>query len=431
MQEKNADRQIEHGIEALRAERAPSHDVQGVKQRLATRPTRTLATVGVATVTLAAAAIAFLPRPSAAADLDELERAVKTLPPRQEVHLVATTQGQYEVALEIYVDSDEVVLQGNDQGKQTWKNDRLTTEFGTYATVQDSRMPDWTTKTFLLSDWIRQAVPNTVERKTVKAADVIPLVALSRNVTIDPQLVLQRVAFDIKLDSERQGHVVFNVEPTTLRPVLVQAQIAGEKEVKVVLGYQLQNIELQTTKPTETYDLDKQRQEIIDSFAAPIASTLIEGINVVLHKAIVDHEGNLTFIYSGTEPLPSDLDKARIIEGQADGPTLSIMPQSTRDGVHYNNPVPYGQLQVAIVSVRTTKPTEVPSILAVGSLLSGRLQTLREIHLPVTIKGIVRWARFTDVPVMRTGSTLQLLAPENVPFWTKGQNPDGATTRSE
>jgi hypothetical protein len=107
------------------------------------------------------------------------------------------------------------------------------------------------------------------------------------------------------------------------------------------------------------------------------------------------------------------------------------MPQSTRDGVLYNNPVPFGQLQVAIMSVRMAKPTEVPLIVALGYRFSGHPQTLREVQLPVTIKGIVKWASFSDVPIMRTGSTQQLLAPENVPFWTKKQNPDGATTRGE
>lgn len=402
-----ADILIEDGVEALRAERAPQFDTDAIRNRLAKRPNRALAPIAVASFAIAGAAIVLLPRVSAAADLDKLGDALATLPPRQEVHLVATSGGEYEVALELIVSEDEVVLQDNGKAKQKWKDDRLTTEFGAYTTIQDAKVPDWTTKTFLLGDWLRRADPRTVQRKKVKAADVLPNSVLVQRMAIDPQLVLERVAFDVKLDSVLTGHVVFNVEPETLRPVLVQAQLAGKQEINVVLGYALQLTATSQPSNVETYDIDLQRKQIIESFTSPHASAEVGGTTVLLHLAIVDHEGNLTLIYSGSEALPTDLDKSRVFEGQGDGATLPTMQQ------------PFGQLQVSLLSVRLepdVKAEDVPIIL-LGRLFSAKGPELLDIQIPVMVKGILHWVPFKEVPFVRTGSNLQLVAPTNTPFW--------------
>lgn len=414
---------IERGVDALRAERGAVHDARQVVTALK-RPRRTgriVAASAGACCIVATAAIVLAPRVSAAADLDKIGQAIASLPPRQEVHLVATKGGEYEVELELFVDTDEVVLHGKDQATQKWKNDRLTTEFGEYSTVQDAKAPEWSTKTFVLSDWIRRAVPSTIQKKMVKAADVVPQVVEMQGITVDRQILLQRIAFDVKLDRARLGHVVFNVEPESLRPVVVQAQIEGERAVNVVLGYRLQEIELETPTSGETYDIDKQRQEVIDSFTTPIATKEVAGAKILLHLAVIDHEGNLTLIYSGSDALPLDLDRSKIVEGQSDAPTLALMPQSYEDGLML--PVTYKQMQVSLVSVRLKKQVpssdEVP-LMAIGRRLSGFASEPRDLQVPVVVKGALHWVRFPDVPLMRTGSTLQTLAPENVPFWTKG-----------
>jgi hypothetical protein len=422
-----SEEKIERGVEALRAERGAVHDSRQVIDMLK-HPRRTgrivAATAGVCCIAVTAA-IVLIPRVSAAAELDKIGDAIASLPPRQEVHLVATKNGEYEVELELYVDTDEVVLHGKDQATMKWKDDRLTTEFKEYSTIQDAKVPEWSTKTFVFSDWIRRAVPSTIEKKMVKAADVVPQVAEKQGISVNRQTFLHRIAFDVKLDQERQGHVVFNVEPVTLRPVLVEAKIEGERPISVVLGYQLQNLELRGTVTTETYDIDRQRGEIIDSFAAPIASVNVEGTTVLLHKAIADHEGNLTFIYSGSEALPLDLDKSKIVAGQSDGPTLALMPQSYDEGVQ--RPVPYMNVQVSLVSVRMNKPkVKTADLPTIAMLYDGELST-RDIELPVVVKGTLHWVAFKDVPVMRTGNSLMLLAPENVPFWTK-KSSDAPTT---
>jgi hypothetical protein len=282
-------------------------------------------------------------------------------------------------------------------------------------------MPDWTTKTFLLADWLKRAVPNTVQRHKVKAADVLPRSVLVQRIAINPQLVLDRLAFDVKLDADRTGHVVFNVEPQTLRPVLVQAQIAGQPEINVVLGYEVQRAAMAKPDEVQTYDIDLQRKEILASFTSPIASLDLEGTTILLHKAVIDHDGHLTIIYSGSEALPMALDKSRVIEGQAEGPTLGLMPQSLKEGL--NQPVPYKDLQVSLVSVRLSSPIadDVP-LIAVAQLLAKTGPELHDVQLPVVIKGTLHWVPFKDVAFMRTGNSLMLLAPTNRPFWLDPPN---------
>lgn len=419
-----SDEKIERGVDALRAERGAAGDHRRLLATL-TRPRRTgriVAAAAGATCIASAAAILLIPRVSAAAELDKIGDAIASLPPRQEIHLVATHDGEYEVELELFVDNDEVVLHGKDQATQKWKNDRLTTEFEEYSTVQDSKAPEWSTKTFVLSDWIRRAVPSSVQRKMVKASEVLPQIADKQGIALDGKVLLQRVAFDVKLDKDRQGHVVFNVEPDTLRPVIVQAQIEGERAVNVVLGYKVQEIELELATGGETYDIDRQRQQVIDSFAAPLATTEVDGTKIMLHLAVVDHQGNLTLIYSGSEPLPIDFDRSRVIDGQAEGPTLALMPQSYEDGKLL--PVPYKQLQVSLVSVRLQRPEDrlarVPLLVELGRVLADKPEPPRDVQVPVVVKGNLHWVKFPDVTFVRTGSTLQTLAPENVPFFVGG-----------
>jgi hypothetical protein len=99
-------------------------------------------------------------------------------------------------------------------------------------------------------------------------------------------------------------------------------------------------------------------------------------------------------------------DKATIVSKdlQAEGPTLQLMPVGAEASVL--QPVPYKDRKVAIVSLKLNEQ-------------GAKLETLKSVKLPVQRLGVMFVAEFTDVPLMRTGSTLSLLAPENVPFWTK------------
>lgn len=423
MQErKNADRLIEQGVEALRAERAPSPDAHRIAQAMHRAKPKTqrryVATAAAALALVAIAVVSFAPRESAAADLKAIERALQHLPPRQEIHLVATQNGEYEVAMEILVDGEQAVLQEKDAAAQQWKDERLTVVHGEFATVQDAPKPDWTTKTFALSQWLRNADPKSVKRSKVRVSDIELVGKIER---ADVSLVVDRIAFDVKLEPQRLAHVVFDIEPVTLLPILVRAQIAGERDIKVELNYDIPLIAkvLQGKSDLALYDIDKQRQAVLDGFASPIASVENPNGNVQLHAAIVDHEGNLVFVFSETEGVQLTFDRAGVVDKEMqdlEAPAIDLMPMSLVDQVLQKQPVQYKDRKVGIVAVRLKKEWS-------------DIKTIGRVTLPVRRNGTDFSVTFHDVPVVKTGSALQLLAPENVPFWTKKAE-QGAPTKS-
>lgn len=423
MQErKNADRLIEQGVDALRAERAQSPNAQNIVQAVHRRTPKTqrryVATAAAALALVAIAVVSFAPRESAAADLKAIEKALQQLPPRQEIHLVATQNGEYEVQMEILVDGELALLQEKDAADQEWKDERLTVVHDEFATVQNAPKPDWTTKTFALSQWLRNADPKSVKRSKVKISDLELVGKIER---ADVALVLDRVAFDVRLEPMRLAHVVFDVEPRTLRPINVQAQIAGQRDIKVELVYDVARIvQGSLLKPgLALYDIDKQRQEVIDGFTSPVATAQAGVENVQLHAAIVDHDGHLVFVFSDTDGLPVFFDRASVVDKamqDTEAPTVDLMPASLQNGVLQRQLVPYKDRKVGIVAVRIKKDMV-------------DTKTIDRVTLPVTRNGMDYSVTFHDVPVTKTGSVLQLLAPENVPFWTK-KNEQGAPTKS-
>ncbi len=423
MQErKNADRLIEQGVDALRAERAPSLNTQRImRAMLGVKPKTQRRYVATAAASLALAAIAvvsFAPRESAAADLKAIERALQQLPPRQETHFVATNGGEYELQMQIVVDGEQAVLEEKDVATQTWRANRLTTVHDGYATVQDAPKPDWTSKTFVLRDWLRNAKQNTVVRSKVKASDIELLVG--DTIELKAGLVLERVAFDVRIEPSRLAHIVFDVEPGTLRPLVVQAQIQGERERTIVFDYKVRDLSLlEFVTVPDTYDIDAQRNEILDGFTSPVATAEHLFGNVQLHAAIVDHQGNLVFVYSDTDGLSFVFDRSAVVDKEmqdSEAPAIDLMPTSLTDQVLKKHPVPYKDRKVGIVGLRLKKEWV-------------DVKTIGRVTLPIERNGMDYSVTFLNVPVIKTGSVLQLLAPENVPFWIK-KSEQGAPTKS-
>jgi hypothetical protein len=363
----------------------------------------------------AAVAVTFIPRDSAAADLRAVADALQSMPPRTESHYVDKGNGEFELELTLTVDDDEAVLEQRDAATQVWKDDRLLVEFDGYATVQDAKKPEWAFKTLVLREWLNRAVEDSIKRKVLDRNDLQFDVAY-RDIKLKSNVVVQRFVFDtVVLDAKGQelrGEVKFDVDAATLKPILVRTRIATLDPVQIKLDYNVVDLKLDRTipVPVRLYDIDEQRRQITDSFDSPVATSEVGAEKVLLHCAVLDHDGNLTFIYSETESVPTFLDRSKVLDpGMQDleAPTLSLMPGTIKDGVYKLEPVLFKGRRVGIVSLKLKKEW-------------AGATTIGKVSLPVVKGGIEHFVEFLDVPLMLTGNSLMLLAPENVPFFVGG-----------
>lgn len=384
---------IESGIDSLRSEHAKRIPADGILAAIDARSERkpvALRTGLVATACAIALLAIFLsaPRDSAAAGLQRSIGAMSAANTWVQTMFAVEDDGSRTQIRRQVVSPNLVILESEDAATYIWERGTTTNVFDGYAykwrTGGASRQIS-TAQTHL-----ERAVPSSIKRTE----------GFVYNGSKRTKYEFTAVTIDGN-GREIRNEIMMIADSRSSLPLFIDTKPEGQQRLQVEYQYDLKPRDLAYALPDRVYDLDRQRDQIIRLMSAPRKTVNVAGREIALHAVIVDEQGNIDVLYSGS--------------GRAWTETLDTEAVSRLTFMRYESgwaePVSFGGLEFSLV----------------------RLSGLNEDSVRVPVydgvqQAPVGWAKFKNASVMRTASNLQLLAPQNTPFFFDGGADPGQRT---
>lgn len=214
------------------------------------------------------------------------------------------------------------------------------------------------------------------------------------------------VDFSDDQGSKIHNHMDLYVDPVKDLPLEAQSATTGFPLTIMKWDYPIpdsQLCELPITPKTRYYDLDIQRASVRRALNTDGQVAMVGGQRVELLQAMVDDTGQACAIVEANYAYPVNYGVR--IDGVKPSSESAKDPFTT--GFANRQPVKFNNKMVQLIYTpvgQSANPVNFSDHLT--------------IEVPVFKDGkLLGYAKFTDVPVMRTWSLRYLLEPENAPFW--------------